>query len=300
MPKYVIEREIPGAGKLSAQELQGTSLPKKIMDSLVQEVHNQLRLATAIKHPGESGRARENALAAFIRRLVPRSFGVDTGFVIDSQGEISRQIDIVIYRTDYHPVFEIGGVKHFLVESVVAVIENKARITTRAQLKSALENIRSVKKLDRSNQGGNKIVRADESGPVVSKSEFKHQVFGAIVTQKSLSKPKLSQELLNYLRSSDRTVWFNLYIDVNSFTASYSKKRKEGDSVSSAEDTLATVVPSEAERLYITDKADPNFVPPLADLAQELVNLLRVAPLIDFLPTAYLWKQTGKLTWYKI
>ena len=25
MPKYVIEREIPGAGKLSAQELQGTA-----------------------------------------------------------------------------------------------------------------------------------------------------------------------------------------------------------------------------------------------------------------------------------
>ena len=75
-------------------------LPKKIVESLDKEVRNQLELASAISHPGESGRARENVIAAFLRKLVPKSFGIDTGFVIDSQGQVSRQVDIVLYRTD--------------------------------------------------------------------------------------------------------------------------------------------------------------------------------------------------------
>lgn len=276
------------------------SLPQKIVKSLDREVRNQLELASAITHPGESGRARENVIAEFIRKLIPRSFGIDTGFVIDSQGGISRQVDIIIYRTDYHPVFEIGGVKHFMVESVVAVIENKASINTVARLKEALESIASVKRLDRTNQGGNKIVRADTAPCLVQKGEFKHQVFGAIVAQKSLSKLKLSQELLNFLRSNGRHLWFNMYVDVNAFTASYMRPRKEGDSVSSAQSDMTMATPSEADRLCVTDISDPNSTPPLADLAQELVNFLRVAPLVDFSPTAYLWSQTGRMNWYKI
>ena len=50
--------------------------------------------------------------------MLPAELGIDTGFVIDAAGGVSKQIDIVIYRTSYHPVFEIGGVKYFLVESV--------------------------------------------------------------------------------------------------------------------------------------------------------------------------------------
>lgn len=275
-------------------------LPKKILESLDREVRNQWELARAIGHPGEQGRALENIIIAFIRRLIPKLYAVDTGFVIDSQGNISRQIDMVIYRTDYHPVFEIGGVKHFLVESVVAVIENKARIDTVARLEGALENIASVKRLDRTNKGQNIVVRAHLAGLPLQRDEFKHQVFGAIVTQKSLSEAKLSQALLKFLRANDRSIWFNLYVDLNRFSASYMRHIGTDDSVSNTQSIEITVVPSEAECLYITDNSASNYVPPLADLAQELVNLLRVAPLVDFLPSAYLWRQAGKLTWYKI
>jgi hypothetical protein len=66
---------------------------------------------------------------------------VSTGFVVDALGGKSKQIDVVVYRTDYAPVFEIGRVKHFLVESVVAVLEVKAAIDSQADLTRALENI---------------------------------------------------------------------------------------------------------------------------------------------------------------
>ena len=44
----------------------------------------------------------EQIIAAFLGRLLPSSFSISTGFVIDAAGGISRQIDIVIYRNDYH------------------------------------------------------------------------------------------------------------------------------------------------------------------------------------------------------
>jgi hypothetical protein len=130
-------------------------VPATILRALARDTLEQLRLATEIEHPGESGRAREQILTEFIRRLIPSSFGVSTGFVVDAVGGKSRQMDVVVYRTDYAPVLEIGGVKHFLVESVVAVLEVKAAINTEARLAQALDNIASVKALDRTNRGRN-------------------------------------------------------------------------------------------------------------------------------------------------
>ena len=264
-------------------------LPKKIVESLDKEVRNQLELASAISHPGESGRARENVIAAFLRKLVPKSFGIDTGFVIDSQGQVSRQVDIVIYRTDYHPVLEIGGVKHFLVESVIVVIENKAQITSKSQLDDALDTIASVKRLDRTNKRQNIIVRGATMGPLISPDKFEHQIFGAIVTQKSIAEASLVVNLQEFFKVRNRREWFNLYVDISSFTVCYQRQRGQSDIGSSHLPTVVMVIPYEAEELFV---GDPNAVgrqPPLSHLAQELVNFLRVAPLVDFLPTSYSW-----------
>lgn len=82
--------------------------------------------------------------------------------MIDAAGGISNQIDIVIYRDDYHSTFEIGEIKHFMVESVVAVIENKASMASSAALRQAFDNIKSVKRLDRTNKGNNIVIPGGE------------------------------------------------------------------------------------------------------------------------------------------
>ncbi len=87
---------------------------------------------------------------------VDRSQGVrPTGFVIDGSGSVSGQVDLVLYRNDYYPIFEIGGVKHFPVESVVAVFEIKASTDSKNKLQGALDQIESVKALDRTGGGTN-------------------------------------------------------------------------------------------------------------------------------------------------
>jgi hypothetical protein len=105
-----------------------TGVMPHVVEAMNREVLNELALTKDIAHPGESGRARELILTSFLRRLVPAEFGVSTGFIIDSAGEISRQIDVVICRKSYHPVIEVGGIRHFLVESVAAALEVKATI----------------------------------------------------------------------------------------------------------------------------------------------------------------------------
>lgn len=105
-------------------------LIRSLVDSLAEEVLGQLELTKRIQHPGEGGRARENIVATFLRRILPASLGLSTGFVIDASGGISRQVDLIVHRLAHYPFFEIGGVRHFPVESVVAVLENKASMAS--------------------------------------------------------------------------------------------------------------------------------------------------------------------------
>jgi len=266
----------------------------KILTALNNEVLNELELAKSIHHPGESGRAREQILAEFIKKLLPKSFDVSTGFVIDATGAMSRQVDLVIYRNDYHPVFKIGGINHFMVESVAAVIENKASIKNSAALNQALENIKSVKSLDRTNKGRNYTCNEEERNRV-NPDAYQHQIFGAILTEESLSKDRLAKELIKYLEKNPRNLWPNLYTDVRHTSGFFYKKGKPN---------LGFVEPDIAKYFVLTDETEKNFIPPLLDLAFVILGFLRVSPQIDYNPEDYLklgsspghaWKINTKL-----
>ena len=265
---------------------------RDILNTLNRQVLDELDLARTVRHPGESGRAREQILAEFFQKLLPKSFSVSTGFVIDATGAISKQTDLIIYRNDYHPVFEIGGIKHFMVESVAVVMENKASIASTSALTDALEKIKSVKMLDRTNRGQNYTLMGMSQSSPCDLDNFQHQVFGAILTEKSLSKNTLREELFKFFKENpNRNHWPNVYADVRELCAFYLK---------SVNPCQSTVISDEAQYLGFTDSAADNFVPPLIELAFDVVNFLRVAPVIDFSPTDYLPAASGKHDWWKI
>jgi hypothetical protein len=264
-----------------------TPVPLTILRARADETLRRLALALEIEHPGESGRAREQMLIAFIEQLIPSSFGVSTGFVVDALGGKSRQVDVVVYRTDYAPLFEIGGVKHFLVESVVAVLEVKAAIDSNADLTQALDNIASVKALDRTNRGRNKVVtdRIWIPGQYAERERHTDQVFGAIVTEKSLARD-FREDFLAWLTAHPRYEWPNIYVDVHQFTAFYGWMQSLPDNPESR------VVGPEAMRaasFAISRPDDPNAQPPLLVLGVELIDWFRRVPTIDFSTTDYLW-----------
>jgi hypothetical protein len=107
-----------------------------------------------VEHPGELGTGREEIIRRFLRSYIPARFDVSTGFVFDSKGNVSKQLDIIIANALLCPRFETaGGNRFYPCESVVAVGQVKSSLTSDTALQSALENLESVKELDRSANG---------------------------------------------------------------------------------------------------------------------------------------------------
>lgn len=136
-----------------------------------------LSAAHSVQQGPESGRSRENAIRSFLRPLLPEGVGISTGFVLDAGGQVSGQQDIIIYRRDYHPVFLVNDIGYFLAEAVIAVIQVRARISSREALRSAMENVVSVKRLDRTAGGINYVVIGGSKGPPFHQDVFNHQIF---------------------------------------------------------------------------------------------------------------------------
>lgn len=260
-------------------------ITKNIVQALNKSVLDELDLTRQIKHPGENGRAREQILRDFLTKILPKRFRIDTGFIIDATGGISNQIDLVIYRDDYHSVLEIGGIKHFMVEAVVAVIENKASIANSATLRQAFQNIRSVKSLDRSNRGTNCIVPTTAK---VNPDKLYHQIFGAILTEKSLTPENLRLEFQSYFEATpDKNLWPNMYCDVRGSSFRYVDKEEH-----------VVVDPRSAVAFSISDPDAETYNAPLIELAYELISILRVLPLIDFNARDYFHGTSGRAKEY--
>ena len=59
----------------------------------------------AIRHQGCKGDATEDKWIEFLRRYLPKRYDVDKAMVIDHEGNVSQQIDIVLYDVFYTPLY---------------------------------------------------------------------------------------------------------------------------------------------------------------------------------------------------
>ncbi len=92
------------------------------------------------------GSIREAVVRDILSKFLPHSIEIGTGQVIDSLGNLSDQIDIIVYRGTT-PAFRFeGGVSAFLYEGVLATIEIKSMLY-REKLQEWLNNSKSVKEL---------------------------------------------------------------------------------------------------------------------------------------------------------
>lgn len=79
-----------------------------------------------IKHPTSKGDSLENVWIEWLRKYLPTRYCVDKAIVIDSTGNLSEQIDIVIFDQQYTPfVFTQNGIHYIPAEGVYAVFEVK-------------------------------------------------------------------------------------------------------------------------------------------------------------------------------
>lgn len=107
-----------------------------------------------IQHPGSKGDSLENVWIEWLRKYLPNRYCVDKAIVVDSEGYLSHQIDLVIYDQQYTPfVFNQNGVLYIPAEGVYAVFEVKpdfkGSVDKKNFIKYAGEKIESVRKLKR-------------------------------------------------------------------------------------------------------------------------------------------------------
>lgn len=100
-----------------------------------------------ISHYGEMGEAAEESWRKWLRDYLPKRYRVDKAIIIDCDGNVSDQIDIVIYDSQYsYFIFRHEQVIYVPAESVYAVIEVKQDLT-KANLEYAGGKAASVRRL---------------------------------------------------------------------------------------------------------------------------------------------------------
>ncbi|WP_206207816.1 DUF6602 domain-containing protein [Virgibacillus profundi] len=150
------------------------------------------KLEADINHPTSKGDNSEGAWINFFRSFLPSKYAVDKGFVFDSTGNMSEQIDVIIYDSLYAPlIFETeAGEKFITAESVYAVFEVKQELN-KGYLEYAHKKIMSVQNLYRSSRP---MIVAGK--PVKARNLTK--VIGGILSSNSISFDSIKSHLTHY------------------------------------------------------------------------------------------------------
>jgi hypothetical protein len=91
----------------------------------------ELSIARAsLKHSGQKGSSLERAVQSLLKRFLPENIGVTEGIVIDSDGFVSSQLDIILYDKGRAQLFyNSESTKVVPAEFVFAVGEVKAQLS---------------------------------------------------------------------------------------------------------------------------------------------------------------------------
>jgi hypothetical protein len=120
-----------------------------------------------ILHPGSKGDSLENVWIDWLKKYLPNRYCVDKAIIIDSNGDLSHQIDLVIYDQQYTPfVFTQNGIHYIPAEGVYAIFEVKPDFQGNVGSKNFFEytgeKIESVRKLKRTSV---EIINAGKPSP---------------------------------------------------------------------------------------------------------------------------------------
>lgn len=153
------------------------------------------RVRLLIAHWGEDGRYQEAVLKSVIERFLPKRYAIVTGFVVQQTSQLgkhkaSKQIDIIVYDTNYPVLFKEGDFAIVTADSVEAIIEVKANIK---------------------NQGTEKVVRkANEIGKFIynARANRDRVLFNGVFSYKGFERLKINNSLTlqNALRNAGDSI----------------------------------------------------------------------------------------------
>ena len=123
----------------------------KSIERMMKEWYDHSR--EVLKQSTNLGMVREHFVSNVLSSFLPRSVIIGTGEIIDGEGRVSGQQDIVIYRADFPVITSFAPINTFLIEGVIATIEVKSDLSTgEPALYTAFRNVATVNSLLRAAQ----------------------------------------------------------------------------------------------------------------------------------------------------
>ena len=109
----------------------------------------KLRSSDRIVHDGDRGEVNERHFIEVLRHYLPNRYTVQKAVILDSEGQVSDSIDVVVYDRQYTPtLLDSDSHRYVPAEAVYAIFECKPRID-KAYLEYAGEKAASVRRLKR-------------------------------------------------------------------------------------------------------------------------------------------------------
>lgn len=165
----------------------------KLLENLHNDIEQRLEIIRqSFEHPGAKGNASEKVWLDILRKFLPMRYQADSAHIVDSKGQFSEQIDIVIYDRQYSPlIFQYAGELIIPAESVYAVFEAKQTISA-SEVRYACEKVQSVRKLHRTS------IAIPHAGGEYPPKPLVH-IYGGVLTLESKWSPPLGKSLLKSL-----------------------------------------------------------------------------------------------------
>src|SRR5258708_1029703 len=125
------------------------SLPK-ILAGLHRDIEQRLKTAReALGHPNAKGDASESVWLELLGTYLPKRYRAEKAHVVDSNGDFSEQIDVLLFDQQYSPfIFNYQGQLVVPAESVYAAFEAKQSINAE-QIAYGQKKLASVRRLHR-------------------------------------------------------------------------------------------------------------------------------------------------------
>lgn len=120
------------------------------LDYLKKDIHDlnaEAALASNAEHPGITGSIRESAFGKFLEKYLPEGWRIGHGKIIDSSGQTSPEIDLIVYDPRIIPprfFREPSG--FFPIECCLYAIEVKSKSTSQ-EMQSSIEKMIKLRNL---------------------------------------------------------------------------------------------------------------------------------------------------------
>lgn len=148
----------------------------RILSSMHDDIQGSLQSAReTLQHPGTKGDASEKVWIDLLKKYLPKRYKTEKAHIVDSKGNFSEQIDVVIFDRQYSPlIFKFKDELIIPAESIYAVFETRQTVNAE-NMKYAQKKVASVRRLYRTS------LPIPHAGGTFSKKE-PARILGGILT----------------------------------------------------------------------------------------------------------------------